>query len=52
MARGSSATFYITPAEGYYIVDVVVNGQSVGPISSYTFDDMQDDASISVTFGQ
>jgi len=50
--RGSSATFYITPAEGYYIVDVVVNGQSVGPISSYTFDDMQDDASISVTFGQ
>jgi subtilisin family serine protease len=34
---GGSATYTIVPATGYYIVDVTVDSQSVGPVSSYTF---------------
>ncbi len=33
---GSSLTFTITPEDGYEISDVLVNWQSVGPVSSYT----------------
>ena len=34
---GSSQNFTITPDEGYEIADVLVDGQSVGAVSSYTF---------------
>jgi hypothetical protein len=30
-------TFTITPNGGYYIVDVLVNGFSVGPVNFYSF---------------
>jgi hypothetical protein len=33
---GGSATYTIIPATGYYILDTIVDGQSVGPVSSYT----------------
>ena len=34
---GSNQTFTITPATGYVTSDVKVDGQSVGPVASYTF---------------
>lgn len=47
---GGTITFYITPLTGYAISDVVVNGASVGPVTSYTFTDVQADATISASF--
>ena len=35
--HGSSRTFTITAQTGYHITDVIVNGQSMGVIGSYTF---------------
>jgi alpha-tubulin suppressor-like RCC1 family protein len=34
---GDKPSYTITPATGYHIVDVTVNGTSVGAVSSYTF---------------
>ena len=50
VAKGANVTFYITPHNGYRIKDVIVNGQSQGAISSYTFNNVQENGSISVTF--
>ena len=47
---GGSVTFFITPSSGYSISDVIVNGASVGPVTSYTFTDVQGDATISANF--
>jgi len=47
---GGSQTFNITANTGYYIVDVRVNGSSVGAVSSYTFNNVKSDYTISVTF--
>jgi hypothetical protein len=49
---GSSKTFNITPNTGYYIVDVKVNGHSVGAVSSYTLKNIQSDSTISATFAR
>ncbi|MGD0804299.1 MAG: Ig-like domain repeat protein [Candidatus Bathyarchaeia archaeon] len=34
---GSSQTFTITASTGYHVQDVLVDGQTVGPVMSYTF---------------
>jgi len=47
---GSSQTFTITANTGYYIVNVDVNGSSVGAVNSYTFDNVQNAYTISATF--
>lgn len=47
---GSSASFNITPATGYHVTDVVVDGVSQGAISSYTFSNVTADHTISATF--
>ena len=47
---GGSQVFIITPSVGYYIVDVSVNGSSVGAVSSYTFTNVQAAYTISATF--
>ena len=47
---GGSQTFTITPNEGYEIVDVLVDGVSVGAVSSYTFSDVQANRTIEATF--
>lgn len=47
---GSQVTFYMTPYVNYSIKDVIVDGQSVGAVSSYTFTDVQADATIQVIF--
>jgi FtsP/CotA-like multicopper oxidase with cupredoxin domain len=47
---GTNATFDIMPMLGYHIVDVVVNGVSVGPVYSYTFADVTAPHTISAVF--
>ncbi len=49
---GSSPTFTITPNACYAIQNVIVDGVSQGPISSYTFTNVQSAHSISATFVQ
>ncbi len=39
--EGLDKTYTITPASGYVISDVLVDGRSVGAVSSYTFDNVQ-----------
>ncbi len=47
---GGSQTFNITPTTGYSILDVLVNGTSVGAVSSYTVQNIQGATTISATF--
>ena len=48
--KGESATFTITPNNGYHIEDVLVDGASVGAVRSYTFTDVQANHTIIATF--
>jgi len=45
-------TFRMSPAPGYHVADVLVNGVSVGAVRSYTFSGLDSDAAISVTFAE
>ena len=49
---GESLTFSITPAAGNYLMDVLVDGVSVGPVNSYTFTTATMNHTISATFSQ
>ena len=49
---GGSQTFTITPDLGYEIEDVLVDGDSVGRDSTYTFRDVTADHTIHATFKQ
>jgi hypothetical protein len=49
---GGDQTFVISPDKCHTIADVVVDGSSVGPVSSYTFTDVQADHTISATFNE
>ncbi|MEA1965224.1 MAG: Ig-like domain-containing protein [Candidatus Aerophobetes bacterium] len=48
--QGSDKSFTVTHDAGYKIDDVLVDGISVGAISSYTFVNVAEDHTISVTF--
>jgi len=48
--QGSNKSFTITPDTGYQIDDVLVDGSSVGAVSSYTFTNVTQDHTISATF--
>ena len=48
--RNTSKTFTFLPDEGYEVADVLVNQMSIGAAKSYTFNSVQSDQSISVTF--
>lgn len=48
--QGGAKTFYITPATGYTIADVLVDGTSVGAVSSYTFNNVSKNHTIIVQF--
>jgi hypothetical protein len=50
VAHGESLTFGITPETGYDIKNVLVDGESMGAISTYTYDNVTADKTISVTF--
>ncbi len=50
VAAGSTVVYTITPAAGYEIEDVTVDGQSVGAVSTYTFENVEADHTIAATF--
>jgi len=47
---GTNKTYTITPNTGYHIANVVVDGSSVGAVSSYTFTNVTAPHTISATF--
>ena len=47
---GGDKTFTMKAAEGYQIADVLVDGKSVGAVSSYTFENVRAKHTIEVTF--
>ena len=50
--KGESKTFTITPDSGYHIKDVLVDGKSVGAVSTYTFENVVDNHTIHATFAR
>ena len=49
---GESPVYTIEPEEGFAIADVLVDGSSVGPVSSYTFSNIREDHTIEASFEQ
>jgi len=47
---GKDQTFTITPNTGYHILDVKVDGSSVGAVSTYTFTNVTANHTIEATF--
>lgn len=50
VAQGASQTFKMTPDKGYAVADVLIDGKSVGAVSTYTFGQVTAAHTISVTF--
>ena len=50
VSRGSDKTFTITANEGYEIADVLVDGESVGAVSEYTFENVREKHMIEARF--
>lgn len=50
VTAGGSRSFSITPDGGYLVQSVVVDGVNVGATDSYTFTNVREDHTISVTF--
>ncbi len=50
VAQGGSQAFSITPNIGYHVLDVTVNGSSVGAVTSYTVSNVTGDTTISASF--
>ena len=48
--KGHNQKFTMTPSEGWYVVDVLVDGVSVGALTSYEFENVQKDYRIKVIF--
>ena len=48
--KGESQLFTIIPDEGYWIEDVLVDDESVGAVENYTFENVQQNHTIHVTF--
>lgn len=49
--HGTSRSFQIVPAACYQITDVKINGNSIGPVSSYEFTNLTFAQGINATFG-
>lgn len=52
IVQGGDMTFRMIPQQGYQVADVLVDGESVGAITRYTFEDVRRSHTISVTFQQ
>jgi hypothetical protein len=50
VAIGFNQTYTITPNPGYHVLDVLVDGGSVGTVTSYTFTNVTANHTISATF--
>lgn len=50
VTRGSDKTFTISAAEGYVIADVLVDGESIGAVDSYTFENVRQNHTIEARF--
>ncbi|MGE5463043.1 MAG: S8 family serine peptidase [Syntrophothermus sp.] len=50
VSHGGSARYTITPAVGYHVADVLVEGVSVGAVTSYTFTNVTANHTISASF--
>ena len=50
--EGASQTFAITADNGYEIADVLVDGNSVGAVETYTFDEVKANHTISASFSK
>ena len=49
--NGSDQSFAIMPDASYHVADVLVDGSSVGPVTSYNFPRVTADHTIAATFG-
>jgi uncharacterized repeat protein (TIGR02543 family) len=47
---GDSQTFAISTALGFHVCDVVVDGSPIGPVSSYTFNNLASNHNLSAAF--
>jgi hypothetical protein len=52
VTAGTDQTFTIAPATGYHVADVLVDGASVGAVTSYTFRAIAASHSIAASFSQ
>ncbi|MCR5511241.1 MAG: InlB B-repeat-containing protein [Lachnospiraceae bacterium] len=52
VAKGTNVTYTITPKSGFAILAVAVDGIQVGPVSTYTFTNVQAPHTISAAFVQ
>ena len=50
VAHGANQSFTITPEEGYKVADVLVDGQSVGAVTEYEFQNVTANHTIHATF--
>ncbi|NJM15436.1 MAG: carbohydrate-binding protein [Bacteroidales bacterium] len=50
VSGGGSLTFTIAPNSGYQVANVLVNGSSVGAVSSYTFSNVSANQTIAASF--
>ena len=50
VAYGESRTYTFSPSTGYHVSDVLVDGVSVGAVSSYTFNAVSSNHTISASF--
>ncbi len=52
VVMGGSQTYTIAPDEGMYIKDVIVDGESIGAVESYTFENVWESHTIEVVFSK
>jgi len=52
VAYGGSQTFAINANTGYHVADVLVDGSSVGAVTTYTFNNVTADHTISASFAE
>jgi LPXTG-motif cell wall-anchored protein len=50
ISHGSDFTFIFNPDEGYFVADVLADGESVGDVSSYTFTNIISNHTITAIF--
>lgn len=50
VVQGGSLSFAFTPAEHHHVADVLVDGVSVGPVTSWTFADVTSDHTVAASF--